>query len=496
MLQITETEIKKRLAFDNPWWEKGGIDDEVTKWPRRAYFAGFMRLVQQTAVNRAIVLMGPRRVGKTIMLTHAVQKLIDDGVEPKHIFYVAVDTPTYTGIPLERLLRWFMEMHGHERSNSLFVIFDEIQYHPDWERHLKSLVDSFPAMRFVVSGSAAAALKVKSDESGAGRFTDFLLPPLNFAEYLEFAGIENPVRTDVHATVEVAKLNEDLIDYLNFGAFPEAVLKPDVRASMDRFVANDIVDKVLLRDLPSLYGIADTQELKRFFTVLAYNTGMEVSFEGLAQASGVAKNTIRKYLDYLDAAFLIQRLYRLDQDGRRFKRVTHFKVYLTNPSIRSALFGPVAADDKAMPFLAETVVVSHLAQIGYASTHYYARWKDGEVDLVEVSLGDKIGLRASEVKWNDRFVTRPKEEIGSLLYFCEKNKITEAMVYSRGSEGYLDYGDIRILYGPVCHACLIFAWQAQEFYKDGVDPKQFSGGLKRIADFVTDPKRVRNSMHS
>ncbi len=474
MLQITDIEIKKRLAFDNPWWEKGGIDTEVQGWPRRAYFDGFMRLVEQTAVNRAVVLMGPRRVGKTIMLTHAIQKLIDDGVEANRIFYVAVDTPTYTGISLEQLLRWFMEMHGHERADRLFVIYDEIQYHPDWERHLKSLVDSFPAMRFIASGSAAAALKVKSNESGAGRFTDFLLPPLNFAEFLRFTGQEGVDKAIDLATMEcdLDQLNEAFVDYVNFGAFPEAVLKPDVRASMDRFVANDIVDKVLLRDLPSLYGIADTQELKRFFTVLAYNTSMEVSFEGLAQASGVAKNTIRKYLDYLEAAFLIHRLRRVDQNARRFKRVTHFKVYLTNPCIRAALFGPVNSKSKVMGLMAETAYFCQIAPSILSKITYYARWVGGEVDLVELNLVNQRPEQVGEIKWSDRPAQKPAKELKSLIAFCKKNKLSSAEIYTKSARAVFMCDGIALNMMPVSEASWLKArvWIG-ELIAEGRDPR-------------------------
>ena len=70
-------------------------------------------------------------------------------------------------------------------KDQLYVFFDEIQYMKNWETHLKSLVDTRANIKAVVSGSAAAALKLKSDESGAGRFTDILLPPLTFYEYLE-----------------------------------------------------------------------------------------------------------------------------------------------------------------------------------------------------------------------------------------------------------------------------------------------------------------------
>ncbi len=64
MRQVPESEIKKRLAFDNPWWGKGAVDERFRNWPRRAYFDGFVKLVTETAVRRAVVLMGPRRVAR------------------------------------------------------------------------------------------------------------------------------------------------------------------------------------------------------------------------------------------------------------------------------------------------------------------------------------------------------------------------------------------------------------------------------------------------
>ena len=476
MLEVTDIEIKKRLAFDNPWWEEGAVPNKFRDWPRRTFFDGFIHLVQQANVIRAVVLMGPRRVGKTVMLTQAVQHLIDDGVDPKRILYVAVDTPTYTGITLERLLVWFMEIHRHERHDQLFVIFDEIQYHRDWERHLKSLVDSYPAMRFVASGSAAAALKMKSDESGAGRFTDFLLPPLIFAEFLRFRfkdTVKELIDLDARTT-DIEGLNDAFVDYINYGGFPEAVLNQEIRDSMDRFVANDIVDKVLLRDLPSLYGIHDTQELKRFFTVLAYNTGSEVSYIGLAKASGVAPNTLRKYLEYLEAAFLIFRLHRVDRNAKRFKRVTRFKVYLTNPSIRAALFGPVGPDDAAIGLLAETAMIGQLTPTIFARSLNYARWDKGEVDLVTIDQTTQAVTEAREIKWSDRAARRPNIELSSLISFCRANRLDYANVGSRSSFADSVCDGVQIVIRPVSAMCYTYA---AIFIEDSVhggrDPRTF-----------------------
>jgi uncharacterized protein len=146
--------------------------------------------------------------------------------------------------------------------------------------HLKSLVDTYPHIRFVASSSAAAALRMKSRESGAGRSTEFFLPPLTFAEYLRFANQEQALireaepseeRVPTYLANDIHGLNTEFIHYLNYGGFPEAVMNPQVRANPARFLRQDIVDKVLLKDLPSLYGIGDTQELNSFFNVLAFN---------------------------------------------------------------------------------------------------------------------------------------------------------------------------------------------------------------------------------
>ncbi len=474
MREITQVEIKKRLAFDNPWWESGTVDARFRDWPKRAYFDGFMALLEQVNVRRAIVLMGPRRVGKTVMIQQSIHRLIDDGTEPRSILYASVDTPIYTGLSLEHLFDLFCEIHGHDRRTKLFVLYDEIQYHPDWERHLKSLVDSFSSVKFVASGSAAAALKMKSQESGAGRFTEFLLPPLSFGEFLKFRpdvsdfemALTDPTRPD--------RLNPDFVDYINFGGFPEAVLDEQVRDTMDRYIANDIIDKVLLRDLPSLYGIADTQELKRFFSVLAYNSGGEISLEGLSKSSGVAKNTIRKYLDYLEAAFLIHRLYRVDENARRFKRNSFFKVYLTNPSIRSALFEPVGPDDEAMGGMAETAVVAQIAQTAWSETFHYARWKhgknEGEVDLVVLDARGQRAALAVEIKWADRAVERPAREHHSLIDFCERNRLTLAFASTRSKFGRHETDELLLYFVPTAFICLNFAEVLDMLLRSGVHP--------------------------
>ena len=456
MLEISEADILSRLQFDNPWWEQGA-EGKITyeNTPRRKYFETFYENILDTNVRRAIVLMGSRRVGKTVMVYHTIRALLDSGIEAKNILYISLETPIYTGLHLERILNYFQKLFEHKRNTKLFVFFDEIQYLRNWEVHLKSLVDSYSDYRFIATGSAAAALRLKSNESGAGRFSDYVLPPLTFAEYLMFIGRESelikftPIEDfdldkNEYSVTNIKALNEEFINYLNFGGYPEAVFSETIRQNPSQYIKSDIIDKVLLRDLPSLYGINDIQELNRLFTTLAYNSGNEVSLDGLSKSSGVAKNTIKRYLEYLEAAFLIRRVERIDNNAKRFKRAMCFKVYLTNPSMRAALFGQINASSEAMGAMTETAIFSQWEHSRVVEL-YYARWKSGEIDIVHLDQVNQLPSWIVEVKWSDR-PSRTLAELDNCVEFANihpnisqpilvtSQTISEAVVNYKGVE--------------------------------------------------------------
>jgi len=191
---------------------------------------------------------------------------------------------------------------------------------------------------------------------------------------------------------------------------------------------------VLLRDLPSLYGIQNIQELNRLFQVLAFNTGQEVSLEGLSQNSGVAKNTIQRYLTYLETAFLIHRLRRVDDTARRFVRQRGFKVYLTNTSMRAALFSPLEGSHPGFGALAETAVFCQWLHSPTLRHLYYARWAGGEVDAVMLKPPATRPRWAYDVKWSDHHVSR-LEELRPMLDFAVRNRLRTVGVTTRTKAG-------------------------------------------------------------
>lgn len=210
------------------------------------------------------------------------------------------------------------------------------------------------------------------------------------------------------------------------------------------------MDKVLLRDLPSLYGIKDVQELNRFFTYVAYHTGNEFSYQRMSKDSGIQKETLKKYLEYLEAAFLIKVLHKVDINAKRLKRITSFKVYLTNPSLRTALFSPVKANDNEMGNLVETAVLSqwmHREKLNLT----YARWREGrsegEVDLVLVDDKYYRPVWGVEIKWSNRYFDRP-QDLASLISFCHSNGLDRALVTTMDQQGNKEQRDVSLTFLP------------------------------------------------
>jgi predicted AAA+ superfamily ATPase len=449
MKYVSDQHVIEHLKRLNPWWNNAQMDAGTSGLRPRAYLDPVQQLLQEPNLRRAVVLLGQRRVGKTILIRHLIAALLkQEGVSAQRIAYMEMDHPLLHGQSLGALVHQ-IEGAAPGGNGLRYLFFDEIQSHKDWEKSLKPLVDHRPDLRILVSGSAAAALKRQSTESGAGRFTDFLLPPLTFSEYLQLHPDDPAIIEEEHNIYmlkDIQRLNEQFVEYIRFGGYPELALSPTVRNNPERFVKSDIVDKVLLRDLPQLYGIQDIQELNSLFTLLAFNTAEEVSFEQLSQRSGVAKPTIQRYIEYLEAAFLVKRVFRVDQDGRRYQRARNFKVYLTNPAMYTGLFGISQPDDSEFGHLVETAL---FAQRFHEDVRLnYAHWgaDDCEVDLIELSQALKP-VMALEIKWSNRYANKP-ETLRGLMKFVRCNRLSKAWATTRSKFSRIEIDGTPIVQWP------------------------------------------------
>ncbi|MGF1449405.1 MAG: ATP-binding protein [Opitutales bacterium] len=438
MRQISKSDVQRKVESVNDFWATGKVEDYFSSKPRRYYFDLFADLAKNRTVNRAIVLMGPRRVGKTVMLWQLIDQMLKVGLRPHSIVYVSLDDPVLHPFSLAELLDIFTRSVKKDTLKDCWVIFDEIQYLKDWDVQLKVLVDTHKKTRFIVSGSAASALSRQGTESGAGRFSHFILPPLTFCEYLKLLNKEESLiqseneHTFYFQAKDIDALNREFVNYLNYGGFPEAIFSEAIQADPGRFIKHDILDKVLLRDLPSVYGIRDTQELNRIFATLAYQTGQELRLEDVCTRTGLPKNTLKKYIEYLEAAFLIRSVRRVDRTGKSFKRNNFFKIYLTNPSIYASLYGLLNPDEAAFGHLTETAIFAqYFHQETAGARLFYGRWDGGkgEVDLVEVDERFRP-VHCVEVKWSDGVVGHT-HKLKAVLQFCRDNSLEKAVVTTK-----------------------------------------------------------------
>ena len=125
---------------------------------------------------------------------------------------------------------------------------------------------------------------------------DFLLPPLTFYEYLNLIEkdkllVESPESGSFSAR-DIEEVNTHFLDYLNFGGYPEVIFTPSIRADPARFIKSDIIDKVLLRDLPSLYGIGDIQETELSVQHACFQYGERAARSGNSPKTPASQRTL------------------------------------------------------------------------------------------------------------------------------------------------------------------------------------------------------------
>ena len=150
------------------------------------------------------------------------------------------------------------------------------------------------------------------------------------------------------------------------------------------------------------------------------------------------------------AAFLIKVVYKTDINAKRMQRVTSFKVYLTNPSLRCALFSPLGLLDDSIGNMVETAIFTQWIQRDKTDV-YYANWSKGrdkgEVDLIGLDIIKQKPNWAVEIKWSDRYFEHIVE-LKSLLQFMEINKVDEAIVTSISKFGEKQLQKVRLQFIP------------------------------------------------
>jgi len=459
---VLDIDLKNRLVLDNPWWTTGAVEVAVQRAARRAFVQPFLDRLRNGG-GVAAILSGPGRSGKSILIKQVIQLLMGAGVEPQFLVYLRLDNPAFANLDLISLVDQALLTSGVSPSGAgAYVFLDDVHNVPEWEERLDELARARPSCR--VAAVTALVPEADTDVMGAvakggkrkgpGPFSHTILPPVLFAEYLHIKRIREKLFDPHGRLTDLDALNDAFVDYVNFGGFPEVAFLTGGQIGNQV----DVTSKILHRDLAGLCGIADQREVAKLMTRLALESGIETSIENLSKDMSVAKNTLRKYLEFLEASYLIKRIWRIDGEAKRFQRQTRFKVYLTSPALRAGLAGPVALEDEAMARLAETAVISQFMHSPTFQRLYYAFWKKGRkhkhVSLVEMPAKGSKPVKCIELDWSNKAIARPHDVLGDMLDFLDENRpMTPSKALTRNMSGKRFIGEHEIGFMPVSVWC-------------------------------------------
>lgn len=448
IMAITTSEsILKVLSAYNPWWKTGLVNPRLSKiYKRFAYYEVVNRL-NQTSLRRSVVLTGTRRVGKTTIQYQIIEKLLSDGVDPRRIVFISLDHPMLKLSSFQDVLNCYHENVYAEQD--VYYFFDEIQYAADWDKWLKVIYDMQPDTNVVATGSASPVLMKGSRESGAGRWTVIEVPTLSFFEYCELLNIPQPIlpkklritqlttmtqqeRTGI--MLSLSDVQNHFMRYLQVGGFPELALSDnDILA--EQIMREDVVDKVLKRDLPSLYNVRNSIELERIFLYLCNVSSEIVSIEAIArELNGVSRPTVENYIRYLESANLIYQSWPVDMVGKKVLKASP-KIYISDAAIRNAVLMDegILSNPIEMGKVVETAVYKHVAAFYYqkATSVGYLRVgkKNKEIDIVVEYPNVKNIL--IEVKYREG---APISDDSAIVEMCKES--SAAIIITKNASDY------------------------------------------------------------
>ena len=326
--------------------------------------------------GRTTVLYGTRRVGKTTLVKHILAQHPD-----KRSRYLNCDLLSVrNALQVEEAsaLKAFL-------GEQDLVVLDEAQQIENIGRILKILVDEFPEMQVIATGSSSFGLGNQTAEPLTGRMIRFELYPLALAE---LAGDQG------YSAVE------PWLDFLlRFGSYPAIVGLSEAEA---RVALDELVSNYLYRDALAFAGMRKSTVLIKLLELLARQIGQEVSYQEVGQALGIDRRTVVGYVDLLEQCFILFRLGAFSRNLR--KEVTKsVKVYFYDLGVRNGLiqnFAPLSLRNDVGALWENFCIVERLKLLRYrqqfANQYFWRTYDQKEIDYLEEADGILAGY---EFKW-------------------------------------------------------------------------------------------------
>lgn len=375
------------LQDQNPWWRDGAIRRARGYPVRRDLQPEILSRLLRLDDRRAMVLIGPRQVGKTILLLQLADDLLDKGWPPQNLTYFDFADDRLTDEVTARMVSELQPV-GFDPDQPRVLLLDEIRKAPNWDRWLKLAVDQRMG-RIVATDSSAGLLRAGSQESGLGRWDEHVIESLSFRE---FARMHAMPGEEIAETVRrVPNLHER---YLAVGGFPEHVWSDDFPDARRR-LRSDIAERSLLRDLSGM--VSDIQRVKDLFVYLVQESGAEFNAEARGRDLDADPRTVREWVRLLMETLLLvplERHFRHAAVALRSKP----KLYASDPALVLAFTPSPMQDSAVRAKVFEAAVFRHLREAArkLEGTVTHFRHKDDlEIDFVLEAAGKIVGIEVT-----------------------------------------------------------------------------------------------------
>lgn len=327
--------------------------------------------------GKAIIVIGARQVGKSTLLRHITEK------QNEPVLMLNCDEP--------EVKEMLSNLNSNEMQlligNNKIIVIDEAQRINNIGMTLKCIIDNFPDIQLLVTGSSSFELSNKLNEPLTGRKYEYHLYPIATKELYETYGL--------------IATKQSLEQRLIYGSYPDIIN----HAGDAKELLMNIADSYLYKDLLSLDDIRRPALLNKILIALALQIGSEVSFNELAQTVGSDSKTVEKYIDLLSKCYIVFQLNAFNRNIRTELKKSK-KIYFYDNGIRNAVlqnFAPLTLrqDNGALWenfFISERIKANNYMQ-NYAKSYFWRTTNQQEIDYIEEIDGQ---FNVFELKWNPK----------------------------------------------------------------------------------------------
>lgn len=347
------------------------------------------RIIEDTIINqikpgRVFSLFGARRTGKTTLMRSIIESYKD--LNCLELNGEDFDVAQILSLPKQETMKNLVA--GYQM---LFI--DEAQSIPNIGHTLKLLVDTVPEISVFVTGSSSFDLRNKIGEPLTRRSRTMVLYPFSFSE----------LNTDYISGKRI------LPELLIFGSYPQVSIEN--QANEKRLFLEDIKNAYLLKDILVLDNLKSSQFIMNILRLLAYQIGHDISYNEIARNLNTSVNTVKRYIELLEKAFVIFRLEGFSKNLRKeISKSPRF--YFWDNGIRNAVISNFSAPElrNDMGALWENFCISErIKKQNYAQKfcnfYFWRTYDQQEIDLIEI---ENDHLKAFEFKWGNKKTKIPK----------------------------------------------------------------------------------------